>query len=658
MYRKLTAVALAASVHGAALAQGAPGVSAFARLPAVVEAEISPNGQGIAILGGGPADRTISFMVIDQPNVNALRLGDVETVSIDWAGDNYAIARIAVWEKVGPRNDYRFERNVAVKPDGKVASYLLMSDGLSQYLVSQPVVGVVTEPKPQVIVRGLTLAAKPEGDINTRFARKGGDGNPLIAALFTVDPSTGRGRQIEKGDFDTEGWDVDLKGEARVMLSVDELNGRVSIRGRPKGSRTWALLRIEGPNEPVFAYLGYSDPEDAAYIRIDTPQGGQIMRYRLAGGAPEPVGAPVADANTWLVWDSQRATPIGVARSGKPVEWSDQDFAAASATLTRAFKGKTVSIVSWSKDRTRMLAQVEGMDTPPTWYLFDRPRKEISPIGEAYPELAGAKLGRTTFLSYKARDGLEIPAYFTLPPGAPESGAKAPLVVLPHGGPSARDDDSFDYLTHFLASRGYAVLRPQYRGSAGFGAAFEKAGNGEWGGKMQTDLLDGVAAMAAGGAVDPARVCIVGHSFGGYAALSGAVFHPEAYRCAASIAGVSDLGLLIGAHGSDYGRTSKSFRALRQQIAGATPDKIEAISPLKNAARAGAPVLLLHGDQDTIVDPLHSTKMSEALTKAGKPVEYVALAGENHYLTKTASRTRILEALDAFLARNLPVARP
>ena len=162
--------------------------------------------------------------------------------------------------------------------------------------------------------------------------------------------------------------------------------------------------------------------------------------------------------------------------------------------------------------------------------------------------------------SFKARDGLDIPAYLTMPPGAAPGaapGAKPPLVVLAHGGPASRDDYAFDFIVQFLASRGYAVLQPQFRGSTGFGKALEEAGRGEWGGKVQTDLLDGIASMAAAGMIDPARVCIVGASFGGYTALAGATLHPEAYRCAASIAGMSDLGQMINDEAGCTGATPR-----------------------------------------------------------------------------------------------------
>ena len=262
-----------------------------------------------------------------------------------------------------------------------------------------------------------------------------------------------------------------------------------------------------------------------------------------------------------------------------------------------------------------------------------------------------AALGQTSWITYKARDGLEIPAYLTLPPGL-AAGAKPPLIVLPHGGPTARDHFDFDYIAQFLATRGYAVLQPQFRGSWGFGAAFENAGAGEWGGKMQTDLLDGIAAVAD--KADAGKVCVVGASFGGYAALAGATMHPEAYKCAASIAGVADLGLLLEQLWRTSGDDSAGIGELRAMLGAADKGKLNATSPALLVSKATAPILLIHGDQDTIVAPQQSQVMANALKAAGKPVEYVVLAGENHYMTRSATRTQMLQALETFLAKQLP----
>ena len=174
----------------------------------------------------------------------------------------------------------------------------------------------------------------------------------------------------------------------------------------------------------------------------------------------------------------------------------------------------------------------------PLYYLVDFRAQDR----DRRRDLSGARraaLGSIRITSFKARDGTQIPAYLTLPPGS--EGKKLPLVVLPHGGPESRDWPQFDWWSQFLATRGYAVLQPQFRGSTGFGEAFRLAGRRQWGGLMQDDVTDGVQALISDGTADPGRVCIVGASYGGYAALAGATFTPQLYHCAASINGVSDL---------------------------------------------------------------------------------------------------------------------
>jgi dipeptidyl aminopeptidase/acylaminoacyl peptidase len=271
----------------------------------------------------------------------------------------------------------------------------------------------------------------------------------------------------------------------------------------------------------------------------------------------------------------------------------------------------------------------------------------------AYPELKGKPLGVTRWIGFKARDGLEMGAYLTVPPGA-ASKSRLPVIVLPHDDVEGRDSEDFNYLVHYLAARGYAVLRPQYRGSTIFGAAFKDAGNGEWARKIPTDLLDALTAAGATGQVDPARACIVGFGFGGYEALVGAAFHPGSYRCAASIGGISSLGLLV----ADYRRRTAGdtavMDAFRAELGDTDRASLDAASPSRNAAAVSIPVLLVHGNHDAVVPIEQATLMAEALKAAGRPYELVVLDGENHTLHRSDMRIRTLSKLGEFLTKNLP----
>jgi dipeptidyl aminopeptidase/acylaminoacyl peptidase len=255
-------------------------------------------------------------------------------------------------------------------------------------------------------------------------------------------------------------------------------------------------------------------------------------------------------------------------------------------------------------------------------------------------------------IKYKAADGLEITGYLTLPRG--RDAKNLPLIVLPHGGPAVRDAPGFDWWAQALASRGYAVLQPNYRGSLGFGAAFYQAGFGEFGRKMQTDLSDGVRDLARQGVIDPKRVCIVGGSYGGYAALAGASLEHGVYRCAVSVAGVSDLRSQILDSRRKGGRDALRYW---QRFIGAKDLQdpvLDAVSPAAHAAAADIPILLIHGRDDTVVTIWQSRKMADALRAAGKPVEFIELKGEDHWLSRGESRLAMLQATVDFLERNNP----
>jgi dipeptidyl aminopeptidase/acylaminoacyl peptidase len=643
--------AAAAAVFGvAAGAQAAPPpASAFGRVPVVVDAKISPNGQRIAILGGTSEQRVISIATVDQAGLPVLKLGDVEATRLRWAGDDHVIATVGYWHEAGPKQVYRIERHIAVTPEAKAVSRFFDNMTTTQYLVGgQPIVGMTATSPVRVLVNDLVEGSGADS-MNTRLKRKGLE-NASVRAIWSVDPATGKGRIAERGDYDTYTWDVDLSGEARVRTDIDELTHRLSVFGRPKGKSTWTQLWAESGDGKAPTFLGYSEPEDAAYLSRD----GKLMRMKLADRSEEPVseGGPSME----LVWDLHRNAVVGVATGAErpTIQWLDPEIGAAHGLLSRALKGRTVTLAGWSADRNRFLARAGSPSSPGVWYLYDKARKEVSPLGEEYPELKDASLGATRWFTYKARDGLDIPAYVTLPPGA-APGSKLPLIVLPHGGPAARDSFDFDFVVQFLATRGYAVLQPQFRGSTGFGDAFRDAGRGEWGGKMQTDLLDGIAALGATGEIDTGLVCIVGMSFGGYSALAGASLHPDAYRCAASIAGISDLGVMLSEEARLYGRASTGFEELRNELGVAERGKIQAMSPARHAGAVKAPILLIHGDKDTVVLPSQSQLMAERLNAVGKAHELVILENENHYLTRSATRTRTLEVLEQFLAKNLPV---
>lgn len=641
--------AIVATAVGFSSANAAPPASAFGRTPAVVDIEISPNGQRVALMGGPSGQRFVSIATLDKPGLPILQLGEANGVYLQWAGDDFVLARLSYWQADGARSGYWFERTVSITPEAKAVAQLFFRDSVSSMLVEQNIIGITTSPVRAVAI-GLVEGQDQSAAANTKLPRKGLN-SPFVLALWSLDPATGQGRLLERGSHDTQGWEIDPDGEVRVRLEIDDASRRFAVTARERGRAGWRRV-WEGPDtDSRRSYHGYSAPDEAVYLTL----GDKLVAKRLADGSMSVIAEGFGENVPSLIWDSRRMTAVGIDIGvEKPViEWLDAEVGAVHATLAKVFPDKAVSLWSWSADRTRYVVRVGSVEAPGAWYLFDTAGRALSPLGEEYPELKDASLGTTRWITYKARDGVEIPAYVTSPPGV--IAEKAPLIVLPHDGPGNRDIYDFDFMAHFLASRGYVVLQPQYRGSAGFGEAFEKAGEGEWAGKIQTDLLDGVTALAATGMINPDRACIVGTSFGGYLALVGASLHPEAYRCAVSISGIADLGLLLEERARSYGRKSAAMEEQRDLIGAGSPDDLRLASPARQAANIQAPVLLIHGDRDTLVLPEHSELMAKALKSTGKSFEHVRLKDDNQYLLRAETRTQTLEAIEAFLAKHLPV---
>jgi dipeptidyl aminopeptidase/acylaminoacyl peptidase len=272
-------------------------------------------------------------------------------------------------------------------------------------------------------------------------------------------------------------------------------------------------------------------------------------------------------------------------------------------------------------------------------------------VVDPYPRIDPASMSPVKPIRFTARDGLQLRGYLTLPKG--RDPRNLPLVLMPHGGPFDRDKWEYDPMVQFLANRGYAVLQPEFRGSTGFGKGLVEKGYGQWGYKMQDDLDDSVDWLAHTGQIDPKRVCIVGASYGGYAALWGAIRNPERYRCAASLAGVSDLPALLR-HDKKLFTAPRYYREWRTQVAGDNEANLRSVSPLAYAAKVKVPLLIGHGEEDERVPPKQSHDMVGALTKVGANVTSVFYEGEGHGFSKSADLQDWLSRLEAFLAKYNP----
>lgn len=482
-------------------------------------------------------------------------------------------------------------------------------------------------------------------------------------SLYLVDPETYRFRLIETGNDNTRDWVVDENGNilARMDLSRDANFLRVYVY--EDGEPEIAFERSDLGAIPIS--LWGQDPNGNLVISMTkyNPDNQRSTRGLYELSASEGIDNELFRDDyhdlDHTVFDPYTNRVIGAAyydANSLNRIWFDEDLKSINNEIDLIFEGydEFAEILNWSEDRRRILLHVEGPSSPPGYFLYETDTQSISNIGSAYPSIPFGSLPERVSIEYLATDGTMIPAYMTVPDGD----GPFPTVMLPHGGPAARDYGGFDWFAHFLASRGYLVLQPNFRGSVGYGSEWKTAGYGEWGrGIMQSDLDDGLSALISEGLADPDKTCIVGGSYGGYAALAGAAFTPTLYNCAVAIAPVSDLQEMLNYVSRRAGNRHWAVQYWMRQFAGRSDedfqDLIRHVSPASYAQDVQIPVLLIHGRDDTVVSIDQSRIMYRALQQNDKTVEFISVATGDHWLTSEEMRYEALSNLEDFLAEHL-----
>ena len=326
--------------------------------------------------------------------------------------------------------------------------------------------------------------------------------------------------------------------------------------------------------------------------------------------------------------------------------WFNEELKTEYEILKSSLPGSPSRIdpVTFSDNLEKIIFRASGNQTVPRYYLYDRskPNRNIVAMFSDYPKADVNLIAEPEYVTYESRDGIMIPGYLTMPRQAPAK--KLPTVILPHGGPYARDNGEFDYWVQYFVAKGYAVLQPNFRGSTGYGDKFMLAGYEEWGEKMQTDLDDGLAWLIERGITDPDRVCMVGGSYGGYASLVAGYKEPEKYKCVVAFAPVTDIDALVRKQRETVGVNSIPVQSGERRSRN---------SPIEQVADFLSPLLLIHGDVDRVVFPEQSRTFSEALTDAGKSHKYIEQRNGDHYLSLQSNRMEFFTEMDKFLSKHL-----
>jgi dipeptidyl aminopeptidase/acylaminoacyl peptidase len=608
---------------------------------------ISPDGKTIAALAPvGPHQNLVLLDAATKKPTPLTNFSDRDIVSVSWVNSRRLMVRTG---SIGVRDfDFRGGGLFAIDIDGSDGR--MLSEGGSD---ERAVPGTRVTPHALSVIRPLP----GEGDDiiaqDVVYAAEGAK----VGELFRVNTRTGRRTSISFGKPDSgnsERWIVDRNGVARVLVVSAE--GRLRTHYRAGPDAPWQKLDEFSQLEQRWTPLAVAD-DDKTLLVADrrTRDKAAIVSYDPATHTFGAVLAehPQVDLNNLIL--STDGSPVGVRfeadRHG--VAWFDEGLARLQAIVDKGLPN-TINVLNWSRDRERVVVYAYSDVLPGSFYLLDTRAGKMEWLVDVAPQIRPRDMSAMRPVHYAARDGLDIPAYLTLPKDGPEK--NLPMVVVVHGGPwVAGQTWRFSSEAQFLASRGYAVLQPNFRGTTRYGWKHFSSSFGQWGLAMQDDITDGVKWAIEQGIADPGRVCIYGASYGGYATMMGLAKDPDLYRCGVNYAGVTDIDLYLNATWTDYSQ-SDYLRYTAQVYVGDSKrdaERIKATSPVEQAHRIKVPVLMAYGASDRRVPIEHGQYMRAAMEKNGLKPVWITADGEGHGFNDMKNLRIFYDAMSEFLEQNL-----
>jgi dipeptidyl aminopeptidase/acylaminoacyl peptidase len=635
-----------------------PPIAAFARREAILDAALSPDGRYLALVEtrhGAPIAVVKDLTVADGPFQLVMSSAADNRFFIDWcrwAGNTRLLCGF-IAPVHEPGYIYIATRLVAVDADGRHMKVLVQGSGLaSDQGQSQDRVVDWSPGKPDTV---LVMAQASLLDYMDRNATGGvqivaGATEEEYPSVYELDVNSGRMAVRVGPHRPLRHYLSDHHGNPRLGWGLVDNTLRTEVQVRDMKSNAWHRLEsyeVFSRQRVLQPIAVCSDRPDCAYAIGESEGRNALWRIDLTGVAAPTLefAHPAVDVDDPIFANDGRLLGVEYETDRPFIYFTDAERARVMGSLNAALPDAFLTIIDATPDGREYLVRATSDVDAGTYYLLDLRKGSLLRIGTAYPELDPAKLGRMRSIAYAAQDGTKIPGYLTVPPGV--RAEKLPLVVMPHGGPIARQHWAFDFLRAFLVSRGYAVLQMNFRGSEGYGGQWFYAAHQDWGGLTYSDIADGARWAVKEGVADPAHLCIVGWSFGGYAALLGAVRDGELFRCSVSIAGVSDLSLL------ETQATHFINGAVEREQIGTDPAKLKAASPRNHAAELRIPLLMIHGDNDAQVNVEQSKAMDRALSKADKPHQFILIEGADHQMSRESDRTTLLTAIEKFLSVNL-----
>ena len=632
-------------------------IETFTQSPQISRARLSPDGSHIASLVESEGETWLIVMNLATKQRARISPGRTrrglhkEVASFRWVSDKRISFLTTVWD------GSRWTGVSAVDTDGK-----------NWTAFSGPDVDP-TDPTP-LAARQIIHSFEDKEQSVLMIDHGSNSGEDFVFPdVIKVSTFTGSYDKVVKNPGNVVNWVVDRTGVVRLGITREGL--RFGAIYRESEQAKWRALPLFHASLGKVTPLGF-DYEDQRLIVAATNEHNRraVYYYDLS---TEKLGDVIASHPDYDIIPERSApsidgislagpigsdlvgTVVGIRyfTEGPRTYWFDEGLLSLQKALDARMPETVNLIVNRSRDEKRFLVLSFSDRDPGTYYLVDLTgdRPALSRVGQRMPQVPVERMAAMMLMKYKARDGETIHGYVTLPPG--DQKKNLPLVVMPHGGPTVRDIWAFHPMVQFLASRGYAVLQMNYRGSPGYGTAFHEKGKREIGRGIQTDIEDGTRWAIAQGIADPARIAIVGGSYGGYSALFALAHSPDLYRCGASINGVTDWSDIVRERkGEEY---RYAFLHFKEWIGDPKTEAsfLSSISPMSFPDRIKAPVFIVQGKDDRVVPVKQARRMIAALEKAGNKPQVLYFSDEGHSIKKVRNRTKLFTELEAFLARHL-----
>lgn len=610
--------------------------SIFFDNPEITGGKLSPDGKYISFLKAYNGILNIWVKKFDEPFTKARRMTDLERPSAGyfWTHDGKYIVYL---KDKGGNENYNI---YAVSPEAQAtAKGIPDSRNLTPYDNARVQIYMVSKKDPDIMMIGLNNRDEKWHD------------------LYKLNISTGKLEKLNENKDRISAWVFDWDETPRLALRNPEDGSTefLSVKNN-EFKKIYAVSPLESA-----APLGFT--KDNAKMYVETNKGYNVNLSKLVLMDPETGAATDVEQDPLKRVDLQSVFFSDVSKEivytsyyddKQRFYFKDKDFEKDYNYLKSKYPGSEIGISSMTADERKLLFSTSGDTKVATVYFFDRDKKTIIEQYVPRPKLKAYEkyLSPMKAIRYKSSDGLEIPAYLTLPKGF--SGKHMPLLVIPHGGPWARDYWGFNSLHQLFANRGFAVLSPNFRGSTGYGKKFLDAGNLQWGKLMQDDITWGVNHLIKQGTVDPKRVAILGGSYGGYATLAGLAFTPDVYAAGVDIVGPSNLFTLLSSI-PPYWEAGRKIFTLRMGDEATDDGKklLTDASPLFSADKIKAPLMIIQGANDPRVKKPESDQIVIALRDLGRPVEYILADDEGHGFAKPVNNMAMLAAAEKFLAKHV-----